>query len=138
MWLICNYGFFSGFFDAPSVVFIEAGKKDDLFCIADHFGTTVAEKLHKDELQNMVLSSLFDQGVLQGNEKGVCEAQPGPNPGSWTAAPCTAGLIFEQQKELLTLQFEQDKLRRQEMTELERLRQSTDKMKLNWSSLSYS
>ncbi len=99
-------------------------------CIADHFGVTVAEKLHKDELRNVGLSSLFDQGVLQGGEKGVCEAQLGPSPGSLTAAPHTAGLTFEQQKELLTSQFEQDKLHRQETLELERLRQSTERMKL--------
>lgn len=96
----------------------------------DYSGITVAEKLRKDELQTVVLSSLFDQGVLQGSEKGVREAQLGPSPGSWTAAPHTAGLTFEQQKELLTLQFEQDKLRRQETLELERLRQSTERMKL--------
>lgn len=35
----------SRFFDAPSVAFLKACKKDELFDIADHFGITVAEKL---------------------------------------------------------------------------------------------
>ncbi len=50
----------AGFFEAPSVTFMKACKKDDLLCIADHFGVTVAEKLREDELQNVVLSSLFN------------------------------------------------------------------------------
>lgn len=59
----------------------------------------------------------------------MCEAQLGPSSGSFTVAPHTGGLTFEQQKEL-TLQFEQDKLRRQETLELEKLQQSTERMKL--------
>ncbi len=37
----------AGFFDAPLVTFIKARKKDDLLCIADHFGVTVAENCVK-------------------------------------------------------------------------------------------
>ncbi|KAI9535310.1 hypothetical protein NQZ68_002864 [Dissostichus eleginoides] len=48
------------------------------------------------------LSSLFEQGVLQKSEFGVAGVVP--------VVVQTAGLTFEQQKELLAMQFEQEKL----------------------------
>lgn len=120
----------SGFLAAPLVAFIKACKKDELSGVADHFGI-VAGKLRKDELRNLVLSALVDQGVLPQSEKEVCEAQLGPSLESLAAAPHSPGWTFEQQKELLALQFEQDKLRRQEMFDLEKMRQNTERMKLD-------
>ncbi|KAI9536171.1 hypothetical protein NQZ68_036269 [Dissostichus eleginoides] len=48
------------------------------------------------------LSSLFEQGVLQKSEFGAAGVVP--------VVVQTAGLTFEQQKELLAMQFEQDRL----------------------------
>ncbi|KAM3594955.1 uncharacterized protein V6R79_015868 [Siganus canaliculatus] len=59
----------AAFFEAPSVAFLKTCKKDELSRIADHFCITVPERVHKDELRDVIVSSLFDQGVLQQREK---------------------------------------------------------------------
>ncbi|KAM3582751.1 uncharacterized protein V6R79_025465, partial [Siganus canaliculatus] len=119
----------AAFFEAPSVAFLKTCKKDELSRIADHFCITVPERVHKDELRDVIVSSLFDQGVLQQREKEVSEEQLSQK-GSLKVASQVAELTFEQQKELLSMQLEQEKLRRQEMFELEKLRQNTEKMRL--------
>ncbi|KAI9538348.1 hypothetical protein NQZ68_016390, partial [Dissostichus eleginoides] len=60
----------------------------------------------KDEIKAVIVSSLFEQGVLQKSEFGVAGVVP--------VVVQTAGLTFEQQKELLAMQFEQEKLRLEE------------------------
>ncbi|KAI9540105.1 hypothetical protein NQZ68_002039 [Dissostichus eleginoides] len=55
----------------------------------------------RDEIKDVIVSSLFEQGVLQKSEFGVAGVVP---------VVQTAGLTFEQQKELLAMQFEQEKL----------------------------
>lgn len=55
---LVNMDSLSGFFEGPSVAFLKACNKNELYGIADHFGITVKEKLRKDELRNLVLSSL--------------------------------------------------------------------------------
>ncbi|KAI9535606.1 hypothetical protein NQZ68_003160 [Dissostichus eleginoides] len=62
------------------------------------------------------LSSLFEQGVLQKSESGAAGVVP--------VVVQTAGLTFEQQKVLLAMQFEQEKLR------LEKLRLEQEKLEL--------
>ncbi|KAM3611452.1 uncharacterized protein V6R79_018685 [Siganus canaliculatus] len=119
----------AAFFEAPSVAFLKTCKKDELSRIADHFCITVPERVHKDELRDVIVSSLFDQGVLQQREKEVSEEHLSRK-ASLKVASQVAELTFEQQKELLSMQLEQEKLRRQEMFELEKLRQNTEKMRL--------
>lgn len=49
----------------PSAPFVNSCKKDQLVQIVDHYCVTVTEKMHEDELRNVVLSSLFAQGVCK-------------------------------------------------------------------------
>ncbi|KAM3610731.1 uncharacterized protein V6R79_008142 [Siganus canaliculatus] len=119
----------AAFFEAPSVAFLKTCKKDELSRIADHFGITVPERVHKDELRDVIVSSLLDQGVLQQREKEVSEDHLSRK-ASLKIASQVAELTFEQQKELLSMQLEQEKLRRQELFELEKLRQNTEKIRL--------
>ncbi|KAI9538397.1 hypothetical protein NQZ68_014141 [Dissostichus eleginoides] len=60
----------------------------------------------KDEIKAVIVSSLFEQGVLQKSEFGAAGVVP--------VVVQTAGLMFGQQKELLAMQFEQEKLRLEE------------------------
>ena len=69
------------------------------------------------------LSSLFEQGVLQKSESGATGVVP--------VVVQTAGLTFEQQKELLAMQFEQEKLElRLEKLEQEKLQLEQEKLQL--------
>ncbi|KAI9522742.1 hypothetical protein NQZ68_033840 [Dissostichus eleginoides] len=93
----------SAFVDAPSVSFLDDCKKAQLVDIAEHYKIAVVGSKRKDEIKAVIVSSLFEQGVLQKSEFGVAGVVP--------VVVQTAGLTFEQQKELLAMQFEQEKLR---------------------------
>ncbi|KAI9535308.1 hypothetical protein NQZ68_002862 [Dissostichus eleginoides] len=92
----------SVFVDAPSVSFLDDCKKAQLVDIAGHYKIAVVGSKRKDEIKAVIVSSLFEQGVLQKSEFGVAGVVP--------VVVQTAGLTFEQQKELLAMQFEQEKL----------------------------
>lgn len=75
------------------------------------------------------MSTLFERGLLN---KAELVADSGPM--SVPTLVHAASLTFEQQKELLALQFEQEKLRshfeREEKLELEKMQQDAEKSKL--------
>lgn len=91
--------------------FINGCEKDQLVEMADHYGIVVAAKNRKEEIRKAVLLSLFERGVLHKSELDAAAAVPAKMPVSVPAVVQTAGLTFEQQKELLALQFEQEMLR---------------------------
>ncbi|KAI9535880.1 hypothetical protein NQZ68_039245 [Dissostichus eleginoides] len=68
------------------------------------------------------MSSLFEQGVLQKSESGAAGVVP--------VVVQTAGLMFEQQKELLAMQFEQEKLQLELRLEQEKLQFEQEKLEL--------
>ncbi|KAI9533265.1 hypothetical protein NQZ68_025659 [Dissostichus eleginoides] len=92
----------SAFVDAPSVSFLDDCKKAQLVDIAEHYKIAVVGSKRKDEIKAVIVSSFFEQGVLQKSEFGAAGVVP--------VVVQTAGLTFEQQKELLAMQFEQEKL----------------------------
>lgn len=122
----------SGFFKSPTVAFVNSCKKDQLFSIASHYGIDVPDKCHKEELKGVVLSYLFDQGVLHKSEPRM---ELAPESESAPAVMDAAGLTFEQRKELLLLQYEQVKMQKrmdkEQELELERLRHNPERMKLD-------
>ena len=67
-------------------------------------------------------SSLFEQGVLQKSESGAAGVVP--------VVVETAGLTFEQQKELLTMQFNQERLQLELRLEQEKLRLEQERLEL--------
>ncbi|KAI9517248.1 hypothetical protein NQZ68_008507 [Dissostichus eleginoides] len=103
----------SAFVDAPSVSFLDDHKKAQLVDIAEHYKIAVVGSKRKDEIKAVIVSSLFEQGVLQKSEFGAAGVVP--------VVVQTAGLTFEQQKELLAMQFEQDGLQLELRLEQERL-----------------
>ncbi|KAI9536307.1 hypothetical protein NQZ68_034864 [Dissostichus eleginoides] len=105
----------SAFVDAPSVSFLDDCKKAQLVDIAEQYKIAVVGSKRKDEIKAVIVSSLFEQGVLQKSEFGAAGVVP--------VVVQTAGLTFGQQKELLAMQFEQEKLRfEQEKLRLEQER----------------
>lgn len=124
---------FSELFKIPTVGFVNTCKKEELLEIADHYSIVVAGKSRKAEIQKTILKSLFDQGVLP---EGEVKQVPVP------ISVQTTNLTFKQQKELLLLQYEQERLcrearveqekrQREERLELERMKQNTERMKLD-------
>ncbi|KAI9537666.1 hypothetical protein NQZ68_022327 [Dissostichus eleginoides] len=102
-------------------------KKAQLVDIAEHYKIAVVGSKRKDEIKTVIVSSLFEQGVLQKSEFGAAGVVP--------VVVQTAGLTFEQQKELLAMQFEQEKLRLEEdklelRLEQEELRLEQEKLEL--------
>ncbi|KAI9525923.1 hypothetical protein NQZ68_002471 [Dissostichus eleginoides] len=94
-------------------------KKAQLVDIAEHYKIAVVGSKRKDEIKAVIVSSLFEQGVLQKSGFGAAGVVP--------VVVQTAGLTFEQQKELLAMQFEQEKLR----FEQEKLRLEEDRLQLS-------
>ena len=88
----------SAFVDAPSVSFLDDCQKAQLVEIAEHYNIAVVGSKRKDEIKAVIVSSLSEQGVLQKSESGAAGVVP---------VVQTAGLRFEQQKELLAMQFNQ-------------------------------
>ncbi|XP_034062115.1 uncharacterized protein LOC117539871 [Gymnodraco acuticeps] len=92
----------SAFVDAPSVSFLDGCQKAQLIEISEHYEIAVVGSKRKDDIKAVIVSSLFERGVLQKSESGVAGVGP--------VVVQTAGLTFEQQKELLAMQFNQERL----------------------------
>ncbi|XP_034054293.1 uncharacterized protein LOC117534224 isoform X2 [Gymnodraco acuticeps] len=92
----------SAFVDAPSVSFLDGCQKAQLIEIAEHYEIAVVGSKRKHDIKAVIVSSLFERGVLQKSESGVAGVGP--------VVVQTAGLTFEQQKELLAMQFNQERL----------------------------
>lgn len=127
------------FFEAPSRAFVDGCKKEQLIKIAQHYSIEVSANNRKDDLKQIILSALVQQGILQESVLGAAESMSIPV----SAPPMTqmSGFSFEQQKEMLVMQLELEKLRQQDrdkdrrlecekFLELEKIRHSTERMKL--------
>jgi len=126
----------SEFFDAPTAAFITSCTKEQLVQIADHYDINIMGKRQKEEIKADILASLLGKGVLKG-EVRLDSAGRAP-----VSLPMVApDLTFEQQRQLLVLQYEQqvelERIRQVErqgemaqQVELEKIRQSTEIMKL--------
>ncbi|KAI9534216.1 hypothetical protein NQZ68_014512 [Dissostichus eleginoides] len=66
----------SGFVDAPSVSFLDDCKKAQLVETAEHYKIAVVGSKRKDEIKTVIVSSLFEQGVLQKSEFGAAGVVP--------------------------------------------------------------
>lgn len=74
--------------------------------IAEHYKIAVVGSKRKDEIKAVIVSSLFEQGVLQKSEFGAAGVMP--------VVVQTAGFTFEQQKELLAMQFRMQEMQLQQ------------------------
>ena len=92
----------SSFVDAPSVSFLDDCQKAQLVDIAEQYDIAVVESKRKRDIKAVIVSSLFEQGVLKKSVSGAAGFGP--------VVVKTAGLTFEQQRELLAMQFEQERL----------------------------
>uniref|UniRef100_A0A671UNG2 SCAN box domain-containing protein n=1 Tax=Sparus aurata TaxID=8175 RepID=A0A671UNG2_SPAAU len=105
----------TGFIQSPSDELLNSCTKEQLLKLIEHYDIDIGEKRLKEEIKGSLRAALIENGVLQSPSGNVAFV------GSTAVA-----LTFEQQKELLLLQMERDKLG----IEKERLRRSLEKEKL--------
>lgn len=99
----------TSFFDVPTVAFMNVCKKElELVKIADHYGIVVSGSSRKGDIKEVILSSLFEQGVLQKSDPAAEE--PMSVPVLQPEMVKMSGLSFEQQKEIFVMQLEMEKL----------------------------
>ncbi|KAG1932777.1 hypothetical protein F2P79_020923 [Pimephales promelas] len=114
---------------APSEEALEKCTKEQLLKIAEHYSIVVAgDKRIKENIKMTVKAELIERGIITEEIE-----DPSPIP---TIKPIQVqGLTFEQQKELLVMQMDHEKLKHEleikKQIELERIRQQTEKSKLD-------
>lgn len=108
------------FFHSPSDHLLSQYTKDQLFKIADHYGIEIGDKRLKENIRAILKANLVEAGFLKREE-----FQP---------KVTNVTLSFEQQKELLTMQLEHEKLKQQKeleiQLELEKMKFKTEQTKL--------
>ena len=115
----------SDFVKAPSEDFLKKCTKEQLLKIAEHFEIDISDRRLKDTVKSILTANLTEMGVLAVE----CPPDAGVSP-PFNAA---SNFTFEQQKEVLKLQLEHDKLRQVEIEQqlaIERLRFQTEQAKL--------
>ncbi|XP_041867352.1 uncharacterized protein LOC121656366 [Melanotaenia boesemani] len=98
----------SEFFRSPSLEFLEECTKDQLLEIGRYYGVEIDSKRLKENFKAILIANL--------TEKGVSLAKP-PSDSLPGAASLPPGLTFEQQKELLRLQFEIERVKLESIRE---------------------
>lgn len=99
----------SDFVKAPSEDFLNKCTKEQLLKIADHFEIDISDRRLKDTVKSILTANLTEMGVLAGEP--VCPPEAGFSP----PFIATSNFTFEQQKEVLKLQLEHDKMRQVEI-----------------------
>lgn len=109
------------FIESPSEEILNQCTKDQLLKIADHYKIEISATRLKDSVKSILKANLCEEGVL------VCaEDKELPS----TSVPMVTNLSFEQQKELLMLQFSHEKAKQQQQMELEVMKQKLEHAKL--------
>ena len=93
------------FVHSPSDHLLNQYTKDQLLKIADHYGIDIGDKRLKENIKAILKANLVEVGILKREE-----FQP---------KVTNVALSFEQQKELLTMQLEHEKLKQQKELEMQ-------------------
>ena len=108
------------FVSAPSAEFVEQCTKEQLLKLAEHYNMYVLDKRLKENVKAIVMANLYDLGLKKSMTVPLDERTAAV---SVDAQDAGSNLTFEQQKELLTLKFQSEKLKE---LELEQLRRKAD------------
>ncbi|XP_030294105.1 uncharacterized protein LOC115594274 [Sparus aurata] len=123
------------FVKAPAEELLDKCTKEQLLKIAEHYDIDISDKRLKDTVKSILRANLSEMGVLTGG------AQPlGLDKVEGLASPVVtvgglSSLTFEQQRELLLLQLEHDKIMKtaemDKQIAVEKLRYQTEQTKLS-------
>lgn len=92
------------FVQSPSEELLNSCTKEELLKLVEHYDVDVGDKELKDEVKGVLQAALVKKGVLPGKMKTLVADV------DQSVVSTTVALSFEQQKELLLLQMERDKL----------------------------
>lgn len=117
------------FFETPSESFLEGCTKEQLLKIAEHYRIEIGNKRPKDTVKSILRANLYDMDILPGKTGGVGDAA-----GAFLPKSQVGNLPFEQQKELLLLQMQHEKLKHQieadKQLALERMKNGTEQARI--------
>ena len=120
------------FFETPSEGFLDGCTKEQLLKIADHYKIEISDKRLKDTVKAILKANLYEMDVLPGKVEGVIEPT-----GSSSVITQSTALTFEQQKELLLLQMEHERLKHRVEIEKSEKRRSEVERELAFGKLRY-
>ncbi len=127
---LCTMAEVAEFVKAPSEEFLDRCTKEQLLKIADYYEVEISDKRLKDTVKGILKANLSEMGVLT-----VTVQLPGLSGGLAPSLVATNNLTFEQQKELLMLQLEHDKLIKaaeiEKQLAADKLRYQTEQTKLS-------
>ncbi len=110
------------FITAPSQESLDKCTKEQLLQIAEHYSVeVVGDKRIKETIKSAIKSKLLVAGIVSKAD--------------FSQSPTTHGLTFEQQKEMLMLQLDHEKMKHEldikKQLEVEKMRQSIEKAKID-------
>ena len=97
----------------PSEELLELCTKEQLLKVAEHYKVEISDKCKKNSIRLLMKANLMESGILE-DTTGAASAEDSPSPRYVTiTAPSVSpsSLLFEQQKELLLLQLEHDRVK---------------------------
>ena len=102
------------FIASPSEATFHSLDREQLLNVADYYAIDIDKRIKDSKIKSILMANLVDRGFLEGPPEELLKvSQP---------SPPTQFLTFEQQKELLMLQAEQQKFRLETELQVERLR----------------
>lgn len=104
----CIMAELSDFVEAPSEEFIDECTKEQLLKIAAHYKVDIPDKRLKDNVKSILKANLSAMGVLA---VGSDQSLDPTNTAGLSPPLATGGLTIEQQKEMLMLQLQHDKMK---------------------------
>lgn len=124
------------FVEAPTESFLEECSRDELNKLADYYAVDVGDRRRKESVKSSLKAGLIQMGVLKAEVAG--RGVTGVDVPSLQGAGSTAGFTFEQQRELVLLrmkleterEMEMEKLRRDQLLAVEKMRQETEQAKI--------
>ena len=106
------------FVGSPSVALLDQCTKDQLLLIAEKYGIEIVDRKLKESVKGSLKAHLLEKRILQ------------PVVGSQSSVSAGTGFSFEQQKELLLLQVQLEKMKQEKDLALEEMKQKTEMVRL--------
>jgi hypothetical protein len=115
----------------PSEELLDVCTKEQLLKVAEHYKIEISDKRLKNSIRLILKANLMERGILDVTT-GAASAEDSPSPRYVTiTAPSVSpsSLLFEQQKELLLLQIEHDRVKYEKELEFKQDMERADRLK---------
>ena len=119
------------FIRSPSEELLDLGTKEQLLKVAEHYKVEISDKHLKNSIRLILKANLMESGILEVTT-GPASAEDLSSPHNVTMdipSVSPSSLLFEQQKELLLLQLEHDREKREHDRQHDREKLEHDRVK---------